>query len=60
MAIVQTPMRGEVWLVDFDPAVGAEIRMARPAVVVSVDSVGRLPQKVSQANRQSPHYVIRL
>ena len=46
MATVQTPKRGEVWLVDFDPAVGAEIRKARPAVVVSVDSVGRLPLRL--------------
>ncbi len=26
MATVPTPRRGEIWLVDFDPAVGAEIR----------------------------------
>ena len=30
----------------FDPAVGAEIRKPRPAVVVSVDGVGRLPLRV--------------
>ena len=29
--------RGEVWWVDFDPAVGGEIRKTRPAVVVSND-----------------------
>jgi mRNA interferase MazF len=33
-------------LIDFDPAVGAEIRKVRPAVVVSVDSIGRLPLKL--------------
>src|SRR5262245_66052255 len=46
MATAPTPNRGEVWLVDFDPAVGAEIRKVRPALVVSVDSVGRLPLRL--------------
>ena len=40
------PRRGEVWLVDFDPAVGAELRKLRPAVVMSVESVGRLPLRI--------------
>lgn len=32
------PMRrGEVWWVDFDPAVGGEIRKIRPAVILSND-----------------------
>jgi mRNA interferase MazF len=29
--------RGEVWWVDFDPAIGGEIRKTRPAVIVSND-----------------------
>jgi mRNA interferase MazF len=29
--------RGEVWWIDFDPAVGGEIRKTRPAVIVSND-----------------------
>jgi mRNA interferase MazF len=33
-------------LVDFDPAVGAEIRKIRPAVVVSMDAIGRLPLRM--------------
>jgi mRNA interferase MazF len=41
-----TPKRGEVWTVRFDPAVGAEIQKVRPAVVIGVDSVGRLPLKI--------------
>ena len=28
------PQRGEVWLVDFDPARGHEIRKTRPAVII--------------------------
>ena len=46
MAKAPTPKRGEIWLVEFDPAVGAEIRKARQAVVMSVDSVGRLPLRI--------------
>lgn len=40
------PRRGEIWLVDFDPTVGSEIRKVRPAIVVSADAVGRLPVKL--------------
>ena len=46
MATVATPSRGEVWLVRFDPSLGAEIRKLRPAVVISVDSIGRLPLRI--------------
>jgi mRNA interferase MazF len=34
-------MRGEVWWVEFDPAVGTEIRKTRPAVIVSNDAANR-------------------
>ncbi len=30
--------RGEIWWVNFDPAVGGEIRKRRPAIVVSNDA----------------------
>jgi mRNA interferase MazF len=40
------PRRGEVWQVWFDPSIGAEIRKLRPAVILSLDSVGRLPLKI--------------
>lgn len=33
--------RGEVWLVNFEPAVGGEIRKTRPAVIVSNDASNR-------------------
>ena len=46
MATAPIPSRGEVWLVDFDPAAGAEIRKVRPALVVSVDAIGRLPLRI--------------
>ena len=33
--------RGEVWWVEFDPAVGTEARKTRPAVIVSNDAANR-------------------
>ncbi len=41
-----SPKRGEIWLVSFDPTIGAEIKKTRPGVVISSDAVGRLPIKL--------------
>jgi mRNA interferase MazF len=38
--------RGEIWLINLDPSMGAEIRKTRPAVIVSSDTIGVLPLKV--------------
>ena len=38
--------RGEIWLINLDLTVGAEIRKTRPAVIVNDDEVGILPLKV--------------
>ena len=38
--------RGEIWLVNLDPAIGSEIKKTRPAVIISSDLVGILPIKV--------------
>ena len=35
----------EVWLVKFYPQVGSEISKLRPAIVISHDTIGRLPLK---------------
>ncbi len=35
--------RGDIWLVNLDPTIGAEIRKTRPVVVVSSNAVGILP-----------------
>jgi mRNA interferase MazF len=32
--------RGEIWLINFDPTIGDEIKKIRPAVVVNDDAVG--------------------
>ena len=34
---METPHKGDVWLVNFDPTCGREIQKKRPAVVVSRD-----------------------
>ena len=39
-------LRGEVWWVEFDPAVGSEIRKTRPAIIVSNDAANRNLQRV--------------
>jgi mRNA interferase MazF len=38
--------RGEIWLVNFAPAVAAEIQKTRPAIVMSLNNVGKLPLKI--------------
>ena len=37
--------QGEIWMVEFFPKVGSEITKLRPAVVVSHNTIGRLPLK---------------
>ena len=38
--------RGEVWRINLDPTVGAEIRKTRPVIIVNDDEIGVLPLKV--------------
>jgi len=38
---VAPPHRGEVYLVSFDPTIGAEIRKTRPALVIQNDMANR-------------------
>ena len=40
------PERGDIWLVNFDPTVGAEIKKIRPAAIVSANNLGKLPIKL--------------
>jgi len=38
--------QGDVWRIDLEPTVGAEMRKTRPAVIVNVDALGKLPLKI--------------
>ncbi len=38
--------RGDIWLINLDPTIGAEIQKTRPAVIVNDDQLGILPLKV--------------
>jgi len=38
--------RSEIWLINLDPTVGAEIRKTRPAIIVNDDALGILPLKI--------------
>lgn len=38
--------RCEIWLINLDPTLGAEIKKTRPAVIVNDDAIGVLPLKV--------------
>ena len=40
------PKRGEIWLANFDPTLGTEIKKLRPAVILSADAIGKLPIKL--------------
>ena len=38
--------KGEVWRINLDPTLGAEIKKTRPAIIVSEDAIGILPLRV--------------
>ena len=38
--------RGDIWRINLDPSIGAEIRKTRPALILSVDAIGALPLRV--------------
>lgn len=38
--------QGEIWEIDLNPTIGAEIKKRRPAIIVSDDAIGILPLKV--------------
>jgi mRNA interferase MazF len=38
--------RNEIWLINLEPTIGAELRKKRPAIIVNDDDLGILPLKV--------------
>ena len=43
---IASPLRGEVWLVNFDPSLGREQGGSRPAMIISVDPVNAGPSNM--------------
>jgi len=38
--------QNDIWLIDLDPTIGAEIQKKRPAIIVNDNALGKLPLKV--------------
>jgi mRNA interferase MazF len=38
--------KGEIWRINLDPTIGAEIQKTRPAIIVNEDAIGILPLRV--------------
>ena len=38
--------RGEIWLINLDPTVGAEIQKTRPGIIINDDELGILPLRI--------------
>ena len=38
--------RGEIWYVNFDPTIGAEIKKTRPALIISSNYIRALPLRI--------------
>jgi len=43
---VPNPKTGELWLVEFDPQRGAEIKKTRPAIVINIAEINSLPVRI--------------
>jgi mRNA interferase MazF len=46
MSETANPKRSEIWEVNFDPSIGAEIKKKRPAIVISENAIGKLPLRI--------------
>jgi len=49
--------RKEIWLINLDPTIGAEMKKTRPAVILSSDEIGKLPLRIiAPITDWKPHY----
>jgi mRNA interferase MazF len=47
--------RGEIWLVNFDPTIGSEIKKTRPAIIISSQPFNRLRRTLVVVPLSSAH-----
>jgi len=38
--------QGEIWQIELDPTIGAEMKKTRPALIINIDALGTLPLKI--------------
>ena len=38
--------QGDIWQIELVPAIGAKTKKTRPALIVNVDALGKLPLKI--------------
>lgn len=38
--------QSEIWPINLDPTIGAEIKKTRPAIIINHDALGKLPLKI--------------
>ena len=38
--------RGEIWQINLEPTIGAEMKKMRPALIINNDALGKLPLKI--------------
>ena len=38
--------QGEIWKIELEPAIGAEMKKTRPALIINIDALGKLPLKI--------------
>ena len=38
--------QGDIWQIELDPTIGAEMKKIRPALIINVDALGKLPLKI--------------
>ena len=51
--------QNEIWLINLDPTIGAEIKKTRPAIIVNDNALGKLPLKIIvQITDWKDHYQI--
>lgn len=49
--------RKEIWLINLDPTIGAEIKKTRPSVIISTNDLGTLPLRIiAPLTEWKPHF----